>query len=308
MVWLIVAGSATDRRICGGHSETGTARMATTVPTRRSLVFGGLSVSALNLVGCGPNDGPSPVVRADSGIGVLVLHGKQGSPLDRSTMAMRRAFGPIGMIAAPDMPWSTTRYLTGTAEQALDNMAREIDALRRRGATKVFVAGHSMGGNFALSFAANRGGLAGVAMFAPGHYPAGFATDPTVREAILRAQRMVAEQRGGEIAGFVDINTGGPQPVVMPAADYLTWLSPRGAASMGTSANRLPPGIPVFVAIGTRDSEGLNTGARRVFAVLPRDPRHRFIEVDGNHDGVPLAASGAAQAWALEVASGSAGS
>lgn len=123
----------------------------------------------------------------------------------------------------------------------------------------------------------------------------------------LGHDRRFDEQRGGEIARFVDINSGGPQPVVMPAADHLTRLNRRGAASMGRSARRLPPGIPVFVAIGTRDSEGLNTGARRVFAVLPRDPRHRFIEVDGNHDGVPLAASGVAQAWGLEVAMGSAG-
>ncbi len=85
-------------------------------------------------------------------IGLVLMHGKAVNLEnlgDLSTALEGQGF----LVATPMMPWSRDRYLNATYEAALDEIAEAIQKLKQRGATRIVVAGHSMGANVALGYA-----------------------------------------------------------------------------------------------------------------------------------------------------------
>src|SRR5687768_8836842 len=88
-----------------------------------------------------------------SGIGIVIMHGKGGSPTkyvsDLASSLEEKGF----LVANLEMLWSGKRdYDTdvGTAEKEVQSA---LDALRSKGAKRLFVAGHSLGALFALYYA-----------------------------------------------------------------------------------------------------------------------------------------------------------
>jgi triacylglycerol esterase/lipase EstA (alpha/beta hydrolase family) len=85
-----------------------------------------------------------------SAIGVVVMHGKGGSPAGRvSTLASsleRKGY----LVANLEMPWSARREYDVGVDVAESEIEAALASLRAKGANKVFVAGHSQGGLFAL--------------------------------------------------------------------------------------------------------------------------------------------------------------
>lgn len=86
------------------------------------------------------------------------------------------------------------------AEGILDVTAA-VGWLRGRGYRDVFIVGKSSGGYYATQYAAEVGGIAGVALLSPVHthrmpFPTWFATDAERDEAIARARTLVAADQG----------------------------------------------------------------------------------------------------------------
>ena len=99
-----------------------------------------------------------------SGMGVVLLHGKGGVP-----GAMLEGFGEAlkkagAAIEEPEMPWSHKRIYDATYEQAMAEIDLAVQKLKWRGATRIVIAGHSLGANAAIGYAARRDGLAAKAV------------------------------------------------------------------------------------------------------------------------------------------------
>jgi pimeloyl-ACP methyl ester carboxylesterase len=161
------------------------------------------------------------------------------------------------LVESPEMPWSFRRYLTGDYDSALKEIDKAVEKLKSKGATRIIVAGHSMGANAALAYAVTRGNLAGIIMLAPGHFPelssARFAGD------LATAKQMISSGRGGKSLCFSDVNQGQPLKGCTAAATYYSYFDPDGLASMPKSASRLSPQIPLLYVVGKHDmhySEG----------------------------------------------------
>src|SRR2546426_12128432 len=92
---------------------------------------------------------------AKSEIGVILLHGKLGMPASLRWLTSHLQYEGY-RVAAPEMPWSRGRVFDKTYDDSMD----EIDSIGRRlmaeGAKLIVVAGHSLGGNAALRYAATR--------------------------------------------------------------------------------------------------------------------------------------------------------
>lgn len=225
--------------------------------------------------------------------GVLLMHGKGGTPQFPPLRKLADALAAAGFaVETPAMAWSRDRYLQGNVATTLDEIGGHLDKLARNGATKLFLAGHSLGATAAMAFAAKRGRAAGVAMIATGHVPRGYfqgqGASAPVRESILAARAMAAAGKGAEIANFADNNQGRAMTARMSANDYLSWFDPDLGFDPRDTMAQAP--CPVLFAIG-RDDILFPFARTQFFDKLPPDPRHVLLEMPGGHIDGPAAAT-----------------
>lgn len=270
--------------------------------TRRSLVRA-VGAGALAALGAAL---PSLSPAAQERIGVLMLHGKSpGNPQDPNFSPLKSRFEGEGwLVRLPDMPWSRTRYLDGNWDQAMQEVAGHVRALREQGATRIVLMGHSMGVPAALSHAVRGGDVQALVLLAPGHVPQLYSTLPglaPVRESLEKARELVAAGKGGERERFIDVNQGRQQPLITTAGNFLSYFDPASDAEMSVTAPRLPATLPVFTAVGEKDPL---FGRLRAYLVdrLPANPRSRYLEVPGGHLETPRAAYDDMVAWVKAAA------
>lgn len=234
-------------------------------------------------------------------VGVLMLHGKNpGNPNDPNFSPLKGRFEALGwLVRLPDMPWSRSRYLEGHFDQAMAEIAGHVRALREAGATRIVLLGHSMGVPAAMAYAARGGDVQALVALAPGHVPLLYDTLPglsAVHDSIVKARELVAADKGDATSRFIDINQGRAQPLIATPRNFLSYFDPGSDAEMSVTAPRLPPALPVLVAIGEKDP--LYPRIRTYLVErLPAHPRHRYLEVSGGHLDTPRMAFEAIVEW-----------
>jgi len=235
-------------------------------------------------------------------IGVAVMHGKGGSPA-RYVSELAVALEEKGcLVANLEMPWSGARGYDADSAAAEAQLGSAIDGLRAKGARKLFVAGHSQGGVFALWYG-SRHAVDGVIAIAPG----GNVNSPIYREKIgdslARAHRLVAEGKGAEKAPLTDFEGGrGVYPVLVAPAAYLSWFEAGGAMDELAAIRSMKPEVPVLFISPTADYASLARIKQLMFGALPRNPLTRLYEPVSDHLGAPSASREEILRWTAEVA------
>jgi pimeloyl-ACP methyl ester carboxylesterase len=234
-------------------------------------------------------------------LGVILLHGKMGTPLDRRTglAAIGHVLEANGELTSlPAMPWGPNwEHIDTGVPGSLARIDDIVAALRARGASRMVIVGHSLGADMGLAYAATRGGLAGLVMAAPGHRPEQLARrDQAMREAVAKARQMVEAGQGD--ARFVgpDGIQGYTLTLTTRAAIYLSWMDPQGLAAMEVQAPRLPSSIPLLMVVGRRDPFRRDAEAT-VFRPAARHPYSRYLPVGADHSTTPMAASSVIETW-----------
>lgn len=225
-----------------------------------------------------------------SEIGVVVMHGKGGRP-GKFVDVLASALEKEGFqVANLEMPWSGSRHYDVDMNGAVDEITRALDAMRAKGVQKVFVAGHSQGGLFALHY----GGLHkvdGIIAIAPGGQVDANAYVSALGKYVAEARRMVNEGRGNEKAAFGDYEgSRGATTVTTTAAIYLDWFDPNGAHTSRVFKNVMP-GTPVLYVAPKRDYPSLVKSKYDNFGALPPNPQTRMYEPDADHLNSPGAAA-----------------
>jgi pimeloyl-ACP methyl ester carboxylesterase len=229
-------------------------------------------------------------------IGVVLLHGKRGSP-DRHIADLAAALRAAGYrVATPEMPWSRRRLYDADHASAMREITAAAEALRREGAAAIVVAGHSMGANAALGYAAGHPGLLGLICLAPGHSPDRGRQRELVAPEVDRARALVAEGKADAAIRFTDVNSGRTFDTVLPAGVFLSYFDPEGPSAMPLSAARIAPALPVLWVVG-KDDPLSRLGPGYVFERLPAHPASRYLELEGGHLDVPRAAVPAILDW-----------
>jgi pimeloyl-ACP methyl ester carboxylesterase len=230
-----------------------------------------------------------------------MLHGKNpGSNMDPNFGLMKGNFERQGwLVSFPDMPWSRGRYLSGDLDKALAEIAGHIKGLREQGATKIIIAGHSMGVPVGMAYAARAGDLDALVQLAPGHIPLGYYTYPglkAVRDSIDEARALVASGKGESNERFNDINQGRQQSVITTAKNFLSYFDPTLDAEMSVTAPRIPAETPVMTVIGEKDPL-FSRIKFYYFDKLPANPKNKYLEVSGGHLDSPRVANDAVISW-----------
>ena len=186
-------------------------------------------------------------------LGVILLHGKLGDPLERRAGLDALAANLLGAghaIALPSMPWSDRGWLTidrdvPAALLLIDRLAAQLTL---QGAARIVLVGHSLGADVALAYAVSRRDVAGLVMAAPGHTPAALAArDAAMRDSLARARALVAGGHGDTPFVGPDGVEGASHTLLTRAAVYLSWMDPQGLAEMSVQAPHLPASIPLML-------------------------------------------------------------
>ena len=161
-----------------------------------------------------------------------------------------------------------------------------IERLKRRGAKKIVVLGKSLGANMAIRAGVIFDGLSGIVAMAPGHVPGGEFMSSNFAGSVSKAKEAVSEGKGGDILELQDINQGVHKTLSIKASAYLSFFSPEGKAVMIKNTAKLPPELPFLWIVGSSDIITEKGTGPKIFAKAPKNPKSKYIEVQGGHGDV----------------------
>ena len=239
---------------------------------------------------------------ASSALGVVIMHGKGGSPA-RHVSNLASSLEQKGyLVANLEMPWSAHREYNAGVDAAEKEVDAALDALRAKGATRVFVAGHSQGGLFAIHYGATHP-VDGIIAIAPGGNVANPIFRKEVGPSVERARKLVADGKGDEKTRFSDYEgSKGTLSVTATPAAYLSWFDPEGAMNQVKASKAMNPQVPVLFVAPKSDYPGLLKVKQMMFDALPRNPLTRMYEPDSSHLDAPSASRDEIVRWTAEVA------
>lgn len=235
-------------------------------------------------------------------IGIVLMHGKGGSPT-KWVAPLASGLEQKGyLVANLEMPWSGRRRYDVDVDAADREVGAALDALRAKGAKKLFVAGHSQGGVFALHYGCTHR-VDGIIAIAPGGNVGSPVYAKEVGRSVERARKLVAEGKGEQKESFEDFEgSRGTFMVSASAATYFTWFDPAGAMNQVKSSKSIDPGVPVLFVAPTRDYPGLQRVKGMMFGALPGNARTRMYEPSAGHLEAPAASLEEIVRWTKEVA------
>lgn len=231
-------------------------------------------------------------------IGIVVMHGKGGMPGARHMATFVSALESQGfMVANLEMPWSRKREYDVPVSRGVEEVEAALKNLHSAGAHKVFIAGHSQGGVFAMHLAGKleSGGVIAIA-------PGGDVSNKVFRDqlggSVSLARQMIADGKGEEKAQFEDYEgSRGKNTLTASAAAYMTWFDPDGAMNLQQSIRAANPKIPILWIVPTGDYPGLRRTSIPLFGTLQANPLTRLYEPDSNHLNAPAASADEIVRW-----------
>jgi esterase/lipase len=235
-------------------------------------------------------------IASDLSVGVVLLHGKGGFPSHSSLTGLAGKLRDNGFIVtAPEMPYSKSRQYDKRYQDTALEIDNEVADLKKNGAKKIFIAGHSLGANVALYYA-TRTSVDGVIAIAPGHSPEAKKMRAKLEADVERARKMIKEGQGNNESRFDDTNQGRMSSVTTTANIYLSWFDPDGQAVMPKNAAALKPGTALLWVIGTRDPL-YHADTAYAFDKAPQNPKNKYVVVDSDHMGTPAEAAREIVSW-----------
>jgi esterase/lipase len=236
---------------------------------------------------------------AGGDLGVVLLHGKGGLPTGYIRELASALQGKGYLVSTPTMPWATNRIYDASFEEAMDEIDREVKALRQMGAKLVVVAGQSLGANAALGYAASRDHVDGIIALSPAHNPELQAFARRVGADVRRARATVAAGKGKEKQSFSDLNQGQAFEVTATAEIYLSWFDPDGLAVMPRSAASIKTPTALLFVVGSSDRTAPAKGY--IFDKVPAHAKSQFVTVTADHFTVPTAAIETVVTWLVAL-------
>jgi pimeloyl-ACP methyl ester carboxylesterase len=237
------------------------------------------------------------VKSAESEVGIVLMHGKWSGPLASPIQALATALRARGFkVVTPNMPWSRTRMYDADYPEALSQIEAATKVLRKHGAKRIIVAGHSIGANASIAYAASGREVDGVVAIAPGHVP----DLQNFGASVARARQMIADGKADETGPFDDSNQGQDRIINTTAKIYLSFFDPVGMGSMPQSASAIPKPVPFLWVVGTQDRT-IRYGESYAFSKVPKHASNKYLVVGADHRGAPDVAATQIVEWIMSL-------
>jgi esterase/lipase len=234
-----------------------------------------------------------PVLAASAEVGVVLMHGKWGSP--RSMLPLARDLESRSyLVSNAEMAWSGRRLYDVDYPAALKEIEQQVRHLRANGAKRVVVAGQSMGANAAVAYASSGFDLDGLVILSPGHFPER-AMGKRLRPSLERAKSMVAANRSTDAESFDDINQGKQRSIKIAASTYVSYFDPDGLGAITKNIKKLSKAVPVLLVIGTADP--FYPESKAMFDSAPPHALSQYVALDTDHFNIPTVAAAELLKW-----------
>jgi esterase/lipase len=228
---------------------------------------------------------------AGESVGIVLMHGKNGMP--RGLQPLTSALQKAGYaVETPEMCWSRRRIYDLSYQDCLVEVDAVVERFKRAGATRIIVAGQSLGGNAALGYGATRKDISGIIAIAPAHNPLRLIKIPAIATDLEKARLMIEGGQEDTRASFEDMNHDGPFTVRATPKTYLTFFSPDGPAVLHRNVAAVH--APLLWISGTADPTQVNTEG--LFARAD-NPKNRRVILAADHMGTPLVSGDAIISW-----------
>lgn len=245
----------------------------------------------------------TPAVAAGK-VGVMLMHGKGGNCDSSSTCGtLKEALLAKGyLVEAPLMPWGKGRIYDRDFNGAMQEIDSAIAKLKAAGAERVFIAGHSMGGNAGFGYALAHPEIAGFIGIATAHQPENKALQRQgLAEAVARAKAMIDTGKGDEKDDFIDFNVKPQPPAHTTANIYYSWFSEDGPANLIEKAKRYS-GMPAVLWLDSEtELNPKNTVRLKTSEIIRTKPNVVFEVLPADHIQAPAAAVSRVLAWLQDV-------
>jgi alpha-beta hydrolase superfamily lysophospholipase len=246
---------------------------------------------------------PYAHAESDIKVGVVVMHGKGGSPKNLVSGLAAALENHGFLVANLEMPWSGRRDYDTDVSGADKEVEIALNELRSKGARMLFLVGHSLGGAFAFSFG-SRHILDGIVVIAPGGDVSGKQNIDRFSESVATARKLIDEGKGDEKTRLMDYEgSRGAYPVVTTPRSYLSWFDPDGAMNQPAAISKINPSTPVLYIAPKDDYPNLRRIKQERFDALPSNPLTKLIEPNSNHKDAPSVSSDAVIEWISTVIS-----
>jgi alpha-beta hydrolase superfamily lysophospholipase len=239
---------------------------------------------------------------AGSRIGIVIMHGKGGSPSKYVSELASALEGQGFLVANLEMPWSGKRDYDVSVSGAEREVEAALSALRDKGARKLFVSGHSQGGLFALYYGSKHV-VDGVIAIAPGGNVGSATYREKLGESVALARKLVVEGKGEDKTRLADYEGAkGVYPVNTSPSVYLSWFDPEGAMNQMTAIQGMNPAVPVLFIAPANDYPGLQKVKQQMFDALPKNLHSKLYEPGSSHLNAPSASIKEIVEWTAAIA------
>ena len=242
---------------------------------------------------------------APSDVGIVLLHGKGGSPHFHILEKFASRMADKGYaVAAPQLPWAGTKGkadYSGDLTDAFNILDTEIEKLKASGRKTIVLVGHSMGTPAALAYAGAHPEIAGVVGVAPGHLVGSQFHNKFVFFDVRKARESVSKGAREELVSVEDYNSGNRRfQLNVRAKDYLSFFDPEGPFNF-ESVLRSIGKVPFLWIAPNADGVTTSGQASEYFSKAPKNPISKFVDVEAEHVNAPLKSIKEIHAWLSEL-------
>ena len=253
-----------------------------------------------------------PKVSASNDIGVVLLHGGKKANKWFASLTKQLKKSKI-QVVTPEMTWSENRRWDVSSSDTMTEIDDAVASLKKNGATKIFVGGHSIGASVAVAYAVEKNDIDGVLLIAPAHTNEMEGFQEQLSANVAYAKQMVNDGKGDEVLSYPgklcnDVAKAKPKAKKMnwsvstSSAIYLSHFDPDAKDTMPENLQKLNGNTAVLWIAGKADSWTKADG-EKVFSRAPQNPQNKYIVVKGGHLDTPAKGKKEIVSWVMETGS-----
>ena len=235
--------------------------------------------------------------------GFLLLHGKGSGPdfPTCSTTAVYHNMSADGILADHvSNSWALGKLYQYPFEQCISDVQQGIDRLVARGATRIHIVGHSLGGNIALYYATQYTNFTSIVALAPAHNTHLSKFNQWSLWSRNKAQALI-DQGNDTQADFIDVAMMEVYITHGRPSSYLSFQNPNGNTVMTRNVRKFLKPVNLFVATGTNDVTQVEV-ASMIYNPASKTAASRLLSTNDGHTDISVNTYPNWLKWCLDLA------
>ena len=218
--------------------------------------------------------------------GYILIHGKNTGPRrpDCAMGVLARKLEQHSLVDYRIYPWEWNNLYFDTFESSFDQIVEARNRLLTKGATRIHLVGHSLGGNAVIHYASRSTAYSTLMLLAPAHNTEIPFINWLTNWSISEARRAIKSGQGDREMPLIDFNVDRVYTYNITPHRYINFFSKEGPANMTESALKITNRPHVYCIVPTEDSTQ-NTTVDYVWNRLQVSEQSVMVRPADTHNG-----------------------